>query len=183
LKQTNKDGYCTYLFLESGQQHIVLQEGDFDNFKMTGSFSQNQEDSLKGLKSDIVQKIKKPWNLYDSLNHLYIHYSHEKDSAKLAPLEKQLDSIRNEILWPLSIQLRDIEKDYIMTHPDSYVSATHLYSLFREKLTAYDQAVTLYGNLSQKIKTSRIAKQIQEEIKDQGRNQPGSMRCVDLAGQ
>ncbi len=56
LRGSAREGNITYFYLEPGEQYVFLEENRFEDIRMTGSFTQNQDDTLKKLIKTIELK-------------------------------------------------------------------------------------------------------------------------------
>lgn len=148
IKGSNEDGNYTNIYLEKGDQTILLQENHFSSAKMIGSDSQSQYDSLKREIAKIEYKFKQDYLDYDSVNLALID---EKDSSQ--------QKISMEILEKLSKRINECQNitkaitiSFIEHNPDSYVSATALYSYLNR--ISLKKASILFNLLTEEIKNS-----------------------------
>jgi len=120
---------------------------DGDEYKVTGSKTQQEYEQLQEATADISDKRSKLIGEY-------------REAAQNENKEK-MDSIREQV-QALSEQETEITNDFIKTHPSSYVS---LYNVQQMVMRDYDQSVkAMYDNLDEDLKDSGPGRQIEDRI-------------------
>ncbi len=157
LRGSPKDGNYANLFLEICKQYISIEENKFDGFKMSGSFTQKQADTLKEQTKIIDIKNKELKEEYD-----FLIQALPKINDSISKLKAQ-DKI-NQIGTRLNEDRKNEQLLFISAHFDSYVSPTYLYSLMIGRQLATDSVESLYNNFSVKIKNGKAGKLISEEL-------------------
>lgn len=165
---SNGKGNRTSSFLEGKKQKIFLKENHFQEMKMTGSFSQEQSDSLTQVTKEIESKFIYYINLQ---NELHTELRKTRDSAnkiivqvKLTSTELMLDSMMDEKL--------DSTLSFIKFHPKSYVSTTELYGLIFSNRIPLETANIIFNTFSSALKKSSVGKLIQSELEKRKINFP-----------
>ncbi len=135
----------TYVWLENQQIDVKIQNGNLSEAQVIGGKTQEEFEILVSKKKNLEQEY----------------------SETIKPLrtktgtEKHLDSLGKRSTEILT-QIYDIDKEFIATNPDSYVSSSSLYmmkSVFDKK-----EVTTLYNSFSDKIKNSKNGKLINNFI-------------------
>jgi peroxiredoxin len=107
----------TSFYLENSE---ITVKGSLDSLfkaKVTGSKSQDEYDALINSNKPLSDKYSRFVNRYQVA-------SQSGNAATVAMLEKQLDSIQ--------VEMSNLEKNFVKTHPSSYVSPSILVSLSYE---------------------------------------------------
>lgn len=182
LKTVGMDNFAS-IFIEPGKQEIFLKKGDFYHYKMHGSFSQRQSDTLKNLLSVLEKKSSEIGDVYDSLNNKFMK---ENDSIKKQNIYDSLQ-ILNEKLHHLANDQILIEKEFILNHPESYVSIAKITQLFiSDRAIDVYESKELYNKLDNKIKKSIDGKLILAQNKKWEMVMPGEqipeIKTFDING-
>ncbi len=163
LKGSAAEGNIIWFYLEPGEQYAFLEENKFEDIKMRGSFTQNQYDTLnkqikaielkneKWLKQkdSLLRELKKAKKANDTLTKSEIE-------SKLSQFDGKIEMLNNETLNALVT--------FISDHPDSYVSATNLYSILFSNRLRTEIVDSLFLKLSNRIKNSIDGIVVFEEI-------------------
>ncbi|MCW3074288.1 MAG: alkyl hydroperoxide reductase/Thiol specific antioxidant/Mal allergen [Flaviaesturariibacter sp.] len=157
LKGSAADGNSTNIFIEKGKQHIILEENSFDEFHMSGSYTQRQDDTLRRVKKQIDLKYKKWRGEYAGL---------------VDTLPKISDSIYKVAVMNRITHIADtLDKEYrhkalafVKKRPQSYTSPTYLYGFLVNRKIDTEGAELLYQSFSPKIKTSYAGKLVRQEL-------------------
>lgn len=152
------DPNVTSFWLEPNEMTIELVKDDMKNHVLTGSAT-NEE-------AKILEKQKEPVQL--ALQPLMKAYQAEKDHEKAAAIRDSWETYYE--------QMDKMDREFMASHPDSYVSA-HLLRYKTSSLT-YDEAQAAYERLSERVKQSGLANEIREEIKKLRMGSPGSPASV-----
>lgn len=158
---SKKDGNYNDFYLEIGKQQIDLVENEFSDFKMSGSFSQNQADSFKSKLQAIEEKYSEWISEYKRLND---QLKTVKDSGTLLSLHKKIAVVteRND---PIYMEMLQERLSFILQHPDSYVSPVELYSILTNgRQIKTDLADSIYNLFSDRTRKSMFGKRVQDEI-------------------
>ncbi|MBS1747058.1 MAG: AhpC/TSA family protein [Bacteroidetes bacterium] len=182
LMTVGEDNFAS-IFIDPGHQKIILKNGDFYHFKMYGSYSQRQADTLQNQLSEPEQSNLDLGSHIDSLNSIYLA---EKDTVEKQHILDSIESLRGET-YILALKHTAIIKDFIRSHPGSYVSGARLEQLISEKLDIDgNEAKVLYNNLENNIKESISGKLIQAQLKKWDLIKPGvqipDINAVDITG-
>lgn len=156
-------GNTINLYLEPGEQNVFLYENKFENVRMTGSFTQSQNDTLNKqikaieLKNDkwlkqrdsLLVELKKAKKGNDTLTR-------NKINIELLQFDEKVDMQNNETLNAMVT--------FISHHPDSYVSPTSLYGILVSNRLETEIVDSLFLKLSDRIKNSIDGILVFEEI-------------------
>lgn len=148
------DPNVTSFWVEPGVMTLEISEGNLKDFRLKGSKANDEDQILKQLKKP-VQKELQP--LIDA-------YRAEKDHEKAAEMREQ---------WtPYNQKMDEIDGNFMKQYPDSYVTAQIL--RYKTSSMTWDEAQACYDRLSDRVKKSRQAAEIREEIKKLRMGSPGS---------
>lgn len=152
------------IFLEPGMQHVELKENNYVRAKFTGSFSQQQMDTLKNQFDSIDAKYKKT---FDQLNKAKYEYEDAKtEIEKEKALKKQSDLSPELELRGDEIFHADVA--FVLGHPDSYVSPFIFYTPANE--LPVDSSKAIFKTFTQRIQNSRNGKFITDLLKKREEN-------------
>ena len=185
LKVRNMDDpNFTSLFIEPGHMKLEITEGDYKNFKLKGSKTQDEAAQLAKLKIDIDAELKPHYEAYKIANTKYSKAVKEKLSQQEQDkLHKIANDIRNRF-EPFNKKLDQIDYAFISKNPNSYLSAYLM--IFKVSDLALDSIELFYNGFSQKVKQSGSGKQIANEIVKLKKGSPGAIATVftstDIAG-
>lgn len=174
---TSGKGNRTGMYIEPAKQSIILKEGDFNEFILSGSNTQKEQDTLRNI-FKLINIEYKDW--LDEADSVLKQYSKTKDSASRAKLNEQLLYLgkRNAIVY--KAQLDEVIR-FIKGHPDSYVSPDYLHVYLFNKTFSNDSIQTFFNEFSHRIKNSLSGRAIQEELmKRKGNIQAPSFSATDI---
>lgn len=160
LRGSAGDGNYAEIFLEGGSQHIQLREDNFNKFKMTGSKSQYESDSLDA-KTEIIRfKYKRLYNEYDSLAKIE---RSEQDTLVKRLINAKISTVRGKIRV---VEKKMIDETilFIKTHPASFVSPTQLYGFLMTKKVTTREADILFSGFASVTKQGRVGQILNQEI-------------------
>lgn len=148
------------IFLEPTNQKIILDEADINNFKLSGSYTQQQADTLEQGLEKINARYKEWIAEYDTI---ISHLRKAKDSIYKKDLLRKLDSIvdRNGII---SVSRTQETMAFINAHPDSYVSPSYLASYLDSREITTDSLERIYNRFSDRIKASNTGRIILQRL-------------------
>ena len=160
LKSPTGNGNYANFFLEEGQQQILVQDTKFEDFILSGSYTQSQDDTLKQQIKLIELKYK---DANDKYAKLVSDYKKATDSlSKLKVYEEG-----SQILDWIRIENEERNKKtilFISKHYDSYVSPAYLYGFMTNHAIETDSAEILYNHFTDRIRDSKLGKLIKEEL-------------------
>ena len=160
LKSPTGKGNYTNFFLEEGTQKIIVQDTKFEDFTMSGSYTQSQDDSLKKLVKLVELKYK---DVNDNYAKLVTDYKKAADSISKAKVYQD----GSKILDRVRIENAERNKEtilFISKHYDSYVSPVYLYGFMTNHAIETDSTEILYNNFTDRIKDSEFGILIKEEL-------------------
>jgi peroxiredoxin len=169
-----------FVYLESGKLTISLSKNKFNEFKMTGSKTQNEADLLK--------KMEEP--IYERLLRLKEQGKRNNDSIKISEngpakllLEKKGEVI--DSLWLMtSKELDPIELKFVLEHPKSFLTPFNLKRLEEKEAISIDSVKSIFNRLDNSLKISRYGKFISEDIRKKENirigNQAPNFKATDL---
>lgn len=177
---SKKEGNYNDFYLETGNQQIDLKENEFSSFKMSGSLSQRQADSLQFALNAIEEKYREWISEYDKLLGLSKTIT---DSVSLLPLKARIADLanKNDRVYKEMFQKK---LSFIVQHPDSYVSAVELYSLLTNgRQIKTDFADSVYILFSDRIRDSRFGTLLKTELdKRKIGSQAANFTAKDIKG-
>lgn len=143
------------LALEQGTFNIDAPDGTLTNATVKGGRAQDDLNSYNaGLKPLLTPLI--------ALNKQY----------RSAKTDKQRNKLVQKI-EPLSQQYAEYLHSYMLTHPDSYVSAQNL-RMEMGKMS-FDELKNIYGGFTERVRLNADTREIEKEIEARGKTQPGAM--------
>lgn len=143
---SNRDGNYANFYLEYGCQKIILEENNFDKVKMSGSVTQNENESLQ-------KQIYKSEKRIIRLNGEYNNKQNISEERK-----KYL----TQQIGLLNKKNKELRITFIKKHPDSYVSPTEFLS--QVGFFSLNFADSLFTAFTEKIKNSRAGVLCKKEI-------------------
>lgn len=170
------DPNATSIFLEPANMTINLKAGDFKNFVLKGSKTQDELTTLNKLKIPIREELKPFSDAYQKANEAYMQARKDnKPESEQESLKEKAANLREEFT-PFNNRMSKIDNEFINSHPDSYLTAY----LLRYKMSSLslDKANELYGKLTDRIKKSKYGKEIVGEIKNLQGGSPGGIASV-----
>jgi len=160
LRGSAREGNIIYFYLEPGNQYVFLGESKFEDIRMTGSYTQNQNDTLQKQIKKIELKnekwLKQRDSLLRELEKTNDKLTRNEIKSKLSQFDEKVDMLNNEMLNAMVT--------FISEHPDSYVSPTDLYIILVSNRLKTETVDTLFLKFSDKIKNSFDGILISEEI-------------------
>jgi thiol-disulfide isomerase/thioredoxin len=160
--KSDDDPNTVGFFLEPGN---ITATGHYDHLKelkISGSKTQKEFESLNTRFTEVNNEVDPISNDFDKVNHEYIQAKKKNKGDKiLDSLSKKLDSIKVR-LEPFRAKYEDIVHHYIITHPDSYVSAFEM--TFYVRSWPLDSVKRLYNKFNPAIQNSSYGKEIQKSI-------------------
>ncbi len=170
------DANYTSLFIEPGNMKLEITEGDYKNFKLKGSKTQDEAAQLAKLKTSINAELKPHYEAYKVANEEYS----KAIKARLPQQEQdKLHKIANDIrnrFEPFNKRLDQIDYTFISKNPNSYLPAYLM--IFKVSGLPLDSVELFYTNFSPKVKQSAFGKQIADEIIKLKKGAPGAVATV-----
>ncbi|MCX6220181.1 MAG: TlpA disulfide reductase family protein [Bacteroidia bacterium] len=140
----------TEMYIEPGVMNILLAKDKFEEFKMTGSKTQEE--------SKLINKLEEPVNrILDSLykisskNDVTINSSSNKDEKKR--LEKKNEEIAANIAKAKNDRCA-IWLKFVQSHPKSFISPNYLEILYQSEYLSLDSTKSIFNKLDSKVKES-----------------------------
>lgn len=163
------DPNYTAIYLEPTVMKVAVKENAFKEAKVLGSKSQNENEELQSK----LNKIRNRWKVvFDTL------------SAVNKRSNFQFQELKNWVLKPYGDEVEEIYKEFLVTHPASYVSPLALHSLAGE-LTA-DSLAMYYNRFPEGVKNTSFGKMVKEELERRKIGVPGtfaaSFSAADING-
>jgi thiol-disulfide isomerase/thioredoxin len=155
---SNKEGNYGDFYLHGGKQRIQLEENKFVNIYMEGSFSQWESATLYKKLQPIGNKVKKLTSQYESLQN---EHELKNNAAKKRALQNQISQLERDISKYKAEEL-NIRKQFILTHPNSYVSPTELLGIIPR--LSLKESDSFFNSFNESIKGTRTAQLCRAEI-------------------
>jgi peroxiredoxin len=162
-------------YLEPQKMTVTLKEHDYAHAHITGSVTEQQNQVLQRQLAPVLKKYVPLSNEFEVLSVAYSN-GHEKNKITEKRMEELLKRIK-----PLSDKLTRISCDFLLRHPDSYVSADILDNWINPKKVGGDSAMMYYEFTTKKIQNSLQGRSAYKTIitklmsEKGGRASPGSM--------
>jgi thiol-disulfide isomerase/thioredoxin len=150
------------IFIEPNKMEILLTKDKFSEFKLNGSKSQREAESLTGLRRSEQEK----------LDHLNSDLKNISDSSRITTdeiIKSKLDNQSSEIRKLIEIgnkKLDSIRLAFILNNPKSSVAAYNLQSmLIGNERISLDSMKSLFYRLDTVVQKGRYGKRISDEIR------------------
>lgn len=168
-----------FVYLEPGKMTISLFKDKFNEFKMTGSKTQNEADLLKKMEEPIYERLSKlksiGFIIDDSIKNA------QDGSLKLL-LRKKSEKIASQ--WSKTrAELDPIELRFVLENPKSFVTLDYLSKLGSNEVISLDSFKSIFNGLDNSLRKSYRAKYIIEKIrkKDEDIRKKDNVRIGNLA--
>ncbi len=170
----------TDIYIEPGNQKIILTENDYAHAKVYGSVTQNelntfnmQIDSINAKYKDVDQQL---------LKAKYAYKGAKTETDKKKALERETELM--EQLNPRGNEVLNEDVDFVTKHPDSYASTYMIFTPINN--LPIDSAKNLFNKLSLRVRESRDGKYIADMIRKKEQNRYGNLaydfKATDAAG-
>lgn len=146
------------IWIEPAELTFECEAGNLKNYVLTGSGTNDEQVTLEKAKAEVLAQ----------LQPLMEAYYAEKDKDKAETIKESME--------PYQKRIGAIDREFITTHPDSYVTA-HLL-MYKVPGMNYDEAQRCYDALSERVKKSHLAVRIAEEINKLRQGSPGSRAAL-----
>lgn len=171
-----EDPNFTSFFIEPGNMKLEITEGDYKNFKLTGSKTQDEANQLSKLKASINDELKPYYKEYKVANEAYTKAVKEKLPQAEQDLHHKMANMIRDKFEPFNKRLDQIDYTFISKNPNSYLSAYLM--IFKVSDLPLDSVELFYNGFSLKVKQSSFGKQILDEIVKLKKGAPGAMATV-----
>lgn len=150
------------IFLEPGNMAIDITENKFKDFKLTGSKTQTQYDSLQKVELPIKEQMmpldSQASKLADSI-HLFLK---RHDTTLAYNMVAKRDNILKMGMKPYKDTLNNIEREYIKDSPNSFLASYLLYNQLMIYKWNKDSVRFYYNKLASNVQNSRWGKEIKK---------------------
>lgn len=143
--------YCEF-FVDTGLILLYIKENHFKEIRVIGSETQNLFATLNGSKSYIYNFIKPGDSMLTVYNKVLRELPHNDTVAHNAIIQKRMAIINENYKYNQAITT--IDRKFIATHPNSYISAYLLYYQFYTQKINEDSVKIYFSNLSRNIQQS-----------------------------
>ncbi|WP_202183162.1 TlpA disulfide reductase family protein [Chitinophaga solisilvae] len=167
------EGDVASLFLEPAVMTLTGEKGHFEQLKLTGSATQQEQDQLNIAYKPVTEKLKPLSAAFDKLNKEYMAGMRaKKGETALTPLKNKLDKLKEQ-MEPYYEQREAIDKKYIDEHPDSYLAAYLL--RWRVSGMPLQEGEGYYAKMPATLQQSENGKAIRKELDGLKMGSPGSV--------
>lgn len=160
------NGNYLVIYLESGNMNINLESQKFDELKMTGSKTEDENIKLNNILNGINERkffLKKQLKIMDDSLQMIM------EKTKLKSIKERYNMICYRV-EQLVIQYDSIKLQFIQLNPSSFLSAYMLLMIERNERIVLDTLKTRFNNLDVAIRRSIPGKRIQKDISKKERN-------------
>ncbi|MCL6103600.1 MAG: AhpC/TSA family protein [Bacteroidetes bacterium] len=161
----------TNFYLEPGVINIRLTVDKFNEFKMAGSKTQEEQEKLNRLEKQLFMRINK---LRSENSSKYDSLKKAADKVVLNKLKTSLDE-NDRRLSQLNEQLNKIRSNFILSNPKSYVSLDLLQTFDKNEVISNDSLKSVYNKLDITTQNSRVGNIIKQDIRKKENSRIGSM--------
>jgi len=150
----------TSVYLEPGIMDIILTADRFNEFKMTGSKTQDERNELDHL---VEQLNIRRQSLHTEYLAIYDSIGKTKDKVIVAKLEKIYDEkmMQNSQIEKM---IDRIEINFVLSHPRSYLSSELLMRFDKNEVVSIDSLKSVYNKLDISIQKSVPGLEISKDI-------------------
>lgn len=178
------DPNFTSFFLEPGQIMVSLVLNDFKNAVITGSKTQDEQTEFNKSIAPLIKEMEPLSKEYEKTAKDYRQaVKARKDETTIEQLKNKMVEIR-EKFDPYTEQIRQIEYNFFLKHPQSYVTVFQL--RFHVSYLTLDSLQLFYDKLGSRIQQSSSGKEILKELEQLRWGSPGSIAkdftATDLQG-
>jgi peroxiredoxin len=158
-------------YIEPGIIKITLNNGNFSDFKISGSKAQSEE--------ELMNEMVKP--VYARLEHLKLRRNNVSDSIKITldeKLQKKLEADLTNIDHQWSIARNDLDKTwlkFVLENPKSHVSSYYLDILISNDVLPLDSMKLVFSSLDTTVQNGRYGIIIKETIRKKENIQVGTI--------
>ena len=142
------------LWLEPGKMAYACPTGGLQEFTLTGSRTQDEQAGLDRQKAPLMKELR-------PLTEAYYAAKDEEEREAL-----------NVKMAPLRAQVVGLEREFINSHPDSYVTLQLM--LFHVMDMDYEEARAIYDGLTDRVKASPWAAEVLKDIESLRLGVPGT---------
>ncbi|MGZ8523228.1 MAG: TlpA disulfide reductase family protein [Chitinophagaceae bacterium] len=167
------DPNFTSFFLEPGQIMVSLVLNDFKNAVITGSKTQDEQVEFNKSMAPLIKEMEPLSQEYEKTAKDYRQaVKANKDETTIEQLKNKMEEIRGKF-DPYTEQIRHIEYNFFLKHPQSYVTAFQL--RFHVSYLTLDSLQFFYNKLGNKIQQGSSGKEIAKELEQLRWGSPGSI--------
>ena len=171
-------------FIEPSEMKLEITEGDYKNFKLKGSKTQDEVGQLAQLKASIMAERKPYYDAFKMANEQYMQATKAKlPQGEQDALSQKAEHRRNQ-LGPFKVKLDKVDYAFISKHTNSYLAAYLM--IFKVANLPLDSIELFYTNFSPKVKQSSFGKQIAQEITKLKKGSPSALAtlfsAIDIEG-
>jgi thiol-disulfide isomerase/thioredoxin len=140
--------------------------------QLADSVSVRELKELQQLKAGIYKEMEPLDSEFSKTSRIY------RDAVKRQAGEKEMDSLRelsaavHDKFGPYHERIRKIDSAFVVTHPDSYVSARQM--IFMVSSLPVDSSEKIYNSFTERVRASKYGKEISKDIKQLRAGSPGS---------
>lgn len=168
LKGPSGEGNIVWFYIEPGEQHIYLEENKFENSRITGSYTQKQNDTLsKQIK--LIELKHEQWLI--QREGLLKEHDMAGDARTKTEIEKRLQQFDKKV-ETLNSERLDKMVSFIRDHSNSYVSPSLLNGILTSNRLPTETVELIFARLSDRIKTSFDGILVSEELSKRRINRP-----------
>lgn len=170
------DANSATFFLEAGKLTLQVTANDFANMKLEGSATHDEFVGLEKAKAVATGELKQINEEYRKAYEVYL------DAKKQAKPESELDilKLKAEAIKEKGAAARarstEISKEYMKSHPDSYLSVYLAYTMF--PFMSLSEAQVLYAGFTDRVKQSADGKGFLKSIREVEAGSPGSVAAA-----
>ncbi len=148
------DSNTTSFYIEPAVMHIELIHNKFNEFRMTGSKTQEEDELLKRLlsRSDSTYRV-----LAQVTTDIQLALDQTGDPELKKTFQTQIDSIDTEII-KYRRQLNEVNLEFVKSHPNSYLSPSNLLSLWQQEYLSLDSVKSIFNRFEPRVKESKDGK-------------------------
>jgi peroxiredoxin len=150
-----------FVYLEPCKMKISLSKNNPPEFKMTGSKTQNESDSLNKMEKPFYDQIAR---LRDQKNKLSESLKNSKDDSAKILLGNKAEEL--DRLWSQTLkQIDSIQLKFVLENPKSFIAVVYLHMLGGNEVISLDSTKSILNGLDNSLKESSYGKSIIEDIR------------------
>ncbi|WBL21483.1 TlpA disulfide reductase family protein [Zunongwangia sp. HRR-M8] len=168
------------IYIEPTRMQLQLDTNDFESAELTGSRTQEDAEALQKKQEELRLKYKKELDAFSANGELL---KKAKKPEEKEELKWKDDELRGD-LRPYFAEEKELVKQFILTHPKSYISFENMLYMIEE--FTQEEARKVYNEFPESFKKRKLGSVIKKQIDDKSKGIVGAtaenFSTVDIDG-
>ncbi|MDN3593302.1 redoxin domain-containing protein [Zunongwangia endophytica] len=156
------------IYIEPTRMQLQLNTSDFESVELTGSQTQEDAEALQQKQKELRLKYKNELGAYSANGE---RLKKAKNPEKKEELKWKDDELRGE-LQPYFEEEKELVKQFISTHPKSYISFENILYMIEE--FTQEEARKVYNEFPESFKERKLGSVIKKQIDDKSKGIVGA---------